>query len=72
VSPGFEGVLARIYADAEARHRFLRDPQGEAMRAGLTPEEAEALAAIDRTGLELAARSYDRKRIQKITGGRSG
>ena len=72
MSPRFEGFLARIYVDAEARHRFLADPHGEATRAGLTREESEALAAIDRTGLELAARSYERKRIQKITGGRSG
>jgi len=72
VSPRFEGFLARIYVDAEARHRFLADPHGEATRAGLTREESEALAAIDRTGLELAARSFERKRLQKATGVRSG
>jgi hypothetical protein len=71
VSPGFEGFLARIYADAEARRLFLADPDGEATRAGLAPEEAEALAAIDRTGLELAARSYERKREAKAPARRS-
>jgi len=65
VSPRFEGFLARIYVDAEARHRFLADPHGEATGAGLTREESEALAAIDRTGLELAAVSFQRKREAK-------
>ncbi len=72
VSPGFEAFLARIYVDAEARRRFLADPQGEAMRAGLAPGEAGALAAIDRAGLELAALSYERKRIRKPAGARRG
>jgi hypothetical protein len=71
VSTGFEAFLARIYVDAKARRLFLADPRGEATRAGLTPEEAEALAAIDRTGLELAARSYERKREAKAPARRS-
>jgi hypothetical protein len=71
VSPGFETFLARIYVDAEARRRFLADPHGEAVRAGLPREEAEALAAIDRAGLELAARSFRRKREAKAPARRS-
>lgn len=72
MSPGFEAFLARIYVDAEARRRFLADPHGEAVRAGLTRDEAAGLATIDRAGLELAARSFARKRTQKIAGVRSG
>ena len=71
MSAGFEAFLARIYVDAEARRLFLADPHGEATRAGLRPEEAEALASIDRTGLELAARSYERKREAKAPARRS-
>jgi hypothetical protein len=48
--------------DPAARARFLADPEAEARRAGLTPEQCRALAAIDRTGLEMAARSFARKR----------
>ena len=58
----FEAFLARIYVDAEAREQFLADPRGEARSAGLTDEESEALANIDRVGLELAANSFARKR----------
>ena len=61
-SPAFEAFLAKIYVDADARRRFLADPEGESIRAGLTPEECAALRVIDRDGLELAAMSYERKR----------
>ena len=71
MSDGFEAFLARIYVDAEARRLFLADPHGEATRAGLTRDEAEGLAAIDRAGLELAARSYERKREAKAPARRS-
>lgn len=57
-----EAFLARIYTDAAARSRFLADPEAEAIRAGLTPEEAWALADVDRDGLALAADSFARKR----------
>ena len=62
MSAAFEAFLARIYVDDEARRRFLADPRQEAARAGLAEAEQEALAAIDRVGLELAARSFARKR----------
>ena len=58
----FEAFLARIYVDPHARDRFLRDPMGEAGRAGLWPHEIAALERIDREGLELAAASIAAKR----------
>ncbi len=64
-TPGFEAFLALIYTDREARRRFLADPLGEAARAGLTLDEAHALAGVDREGLKLAARSFERKRAGK-------
>lgn len=57
-----EEFLARIYGDAEARRRFLAAPREEAIAAGLDESDARALEAIDVVGLELAARSYARKR----------
>lgn len=57
-----ETVLARLYVDAEARARFLADPWAESQRHGLSPEDADALARIDRVGLVMAANSYAAKR----------
>ena len=62
MSAAFEAFLARIYTDAGARSRFLEDPRGEAGRAGLDLREQEALAAVDRVGLKMAARSFAAKR----------
>ena len=61
-SPAFEAFLARLYVDAATRAEFLADPRGSAAAAGLTAEECEALARIDRAGLELVAESISRKR----------
>jgi hypothetical protein len=58
----FEAFLARLYADAAARARFMADPMREARAAGLNDEECRALIEIDRVGLELAGRSFDAKR----------
>ena len=58
----FEAFLARIYCDQQARASFLSDPAGEALRAGLSPDEIEAVKQIDRVGLELFAVSLERKR----------
>lgn len=66
MSAEFEAFLARIYADDRARARFRADPRGESLRTGLSPDECEALQKIDWTGLELAARSFARKRQQKF------
>jgi len=61
-SPAFEAFLARIYVDPQARAEFLADPRREARKAGLSDAEGEALAAIDRKGLEMAAASFKAKR----------
>ncbi len=60
--PQFEIVLARLYTDDAFRTRFLAAPERVALSEGLTPAEAQALAAIDREGLELAAESFAKKR----------
>jgi hypothetical protein len=60
-----EAFLARIYVDRAARGKFLADRRGEAMKAGLSPEEVEALVNIDGDGLELFARSLEHKRSRK-------
>jgi hypothetical protein len=64
-TPTLERFLAKIYVDAEARARFLAAPYDEAVRAGLTEEQCRALEKIDRVGLEMAARSFGRKRERK-------
>jgi hypothetical protein len=65
MSAKFEALLARIYVDPEARSRFLSDPRGAATDAGLTPSEIEAAEKIDRLGLQMAAKSFGRKRQAK-------
>jgi len=57
-----EALLARLYADPALRHEFLANARAVATRAGLEPKEIEAFVNIDRTGLEMAAESYERKR----------
>jgi hypothetical protein len=64
-SQAVERFLAKIYSDSDARARFLKDPRGEATRAGLLPAQCVALECIDRVGLEMAARSFDVKRSKK-------
>jgi hypothetical protein len=61
----FEQFLARIYVAPAFRERFLADPHAEAARAGLSEEQCRALAAIDRIGLKMAARSFAHKRSRK-------
>lgn len=58
----FESFLARIYVDEEARVKFLADPRGEAMKAGLTAQQIEEVVKIDREGLEMFAASLKRKK----------
>jgi hypothetical protein len=69
--PEFETFLARLYTDAQLRGRFLADPRAEAERQRLTDEECQALERIDRTGLELSARSFAHKRALKAKRSRS-
>ncbi len=64
-SPAFEAFLARVYVDPAARAQFLADPRGSAVRAGLSEAESDALARVDRLGLELAAHSFARKRARR-------
>ena len=64
-SPRFEGFLAELYTDDETRRRFLADPRACARRAGLDEREVEALAAIDRVGLGLAAKRFACKRARQ-------
>ena len=61
-SPRFEAFLAALYVDADTRQRFLADPRATARHAGLDASEVDALARIDRVGLELAAGSFASKR----------
>ena len=63
-----ERFLASLYVDPETRARFLDAPHEEARRAGLTPAQCDALAAIDRVGLQMAAHSFERKRQKKNKG----
>ena len=65
MSPQFEAFVARLYVDETLRRRFLADARGEATRAGLSPNEIQAVERIDRTGLELAAHSFEHKRRQR-------
>lgn len=61
-SPALETYLARLYTDDALRAAFLLDPQAQALLHDLSPEEAEAMAAMDRIGLQMAAASYRAKR----------
>jgi len=61
-SPALETYLALLYTDEAKRHAFLQAPQAQALLHGLSPQEALALAAIDRIGLQMAAASFRHKR----------
>lgn len=65
-SSRFEAFLAKLYVDESTRAKFLADPRGEAMKAGLTAQEIEAVESIDRVGLELFAQSLERKRRHRF------
>ena len=60
-----EAFLAKIYEDAEARNRFLQNPREEAIAAGLSPADVDAVAKIDRQGLQMTANSLLHKRKGK-------
>lgn len=57
-----EAFLARVYVDEDARVKFLADPRGEAVKAGLTAQQVEDVVKIDRDGLEMFAASLERKK----------
>jgi hypothetical protein len=60
-----EAFLARVYVDFDLRARFKANPFAEAKKAGLSDEECRTLENIDWAGLELATRSFARKRQLK-------
>lgn len=62
-----EAFLARIYVDVQARERFLSNPTAEALKAGLSHDEIEAVKQIDRVGLELFTISLERKRQRQYS-----
>ncbi|MBE3025816.1 hypothetical protein GQ37_000470 [Janthinobacterium sp. BJB1] len=66
-SPALETYLARLYTDDAVRDAFLLEPRAQALLHGLSPQEADALAAMDRVGLRLAAASYGAKRAARGT-----
>ncbi len=57
-----EDLLARLFTDAELRARFREDAHGVGRELGLDEAAVAALALTDWVGLDLAARSYSRKR----------
>lgn len=61
-TPALEAYLARLYTDDDLRQAFLREPHAQALLHGLSAQEAEAMAAIDRIGLQMAAASFGHKR----------
>jgi hypothetical protein len=57
-----ERFLARLLTDPRLRERFLADKAQVAREAGLSPEEAQAVAQMQSQDLRAAARSYQHKR----------
>jgi len=68
-SPALETYLARLYTDDALRAAFLLEPRAQALLHGLSPQEAEAMAAMDRVGLQMAAASYRSKRAGRTAHG---
>ncbi|MGK5047785.1 hypothetical protein ACQ4WP_18095 [Janthinobacterium sp. GB4P2] len=68
-SAALETYLARLYTDDALRHAFLREPRAQALLHGLSQQEADAMAAIDRIGLQMAAASYRAKRAGRAEHG---
>lgn len=68
-SPALETYLARLYTDDALCAAFLLEPRAQALLHGLSQQEAEAMAAMDRVGLQMAAASYRRKRAGRAAHG---
>jgi hypothetical protein len=68
-SSRLETFLARLFTDAQFREAFISNARQIADAQGLDCAEREAVLAIDRPGLLLAARSFAAKR--RDTGERS-
>ncbi len=58
----FEIILARLYCDPIFRQAFLANPQTAIQNYDLTTSEQRALFQLDRTGLVMAARSFQAKK----------
>ncbi|PPD43662.1 MAG: hypothetical protein CTY15_08955 [Methylocystis sp.] len=57
-----QALLARLFTDVAARRAFFAAPQAEALRYGLSDEEAATLAGLDRGEVESFAKSLLGKR----------
>jgi hypothetical protein len=64
-STQLEAFLARLYVDAHARVKFKSNPRAEAKKAGLSEVQCAALENLDWIGLEMAARTFAKKRNLK-------
>jgi len=60
-----ERFLAQLYTDDASRERFVRDPYRAARDAGFSEADAEEIAQLDAESLQVAARSFSRKREAK-------
>ena len=69
MSRALETYLVKLYLDRDARHAFLADPRGAAVRAGLDDADVASLERVDREGLEMAARSFEAKRATLVPRG---
>ena len=67
-TPGFEAVLARLYSDSGFRQRFIESPAALLAESGLSGNQCNALASMDRKALLLAAKSFAHKRESKGKG----
>jgi uncharacterized protein (UPF0276 family) len=64
-SARMESFLARLYCDRPFLNAFMAAPDTITRQAGLDPAEQQAVLAIDRAGLLMAARSFESKRRQR-------
>jgi len=64
-SSRLETFLARLFTDEKFREAFLDDARRAADAHELDAAERDAVLALDRPGLLLAARSYAAKRCER-------
>src|SRR5262245_56181568 len=62
-----ERFLACLYTDDAMRDQFHSNPLHTTSLWGLSREQAQSVAGIDRDGLELAAASFARKKAAELT-----
>ncbi len=61
-TPNLEAFLARLYTDEAFLQSFLANPAAVALSAALTKEETAEVLRINTADLQVAARSFARKR----------